>query len=213
MGACGSTNADADAEAAKEEQDQKGEAEDSPKSSPRAKDKGEKDGDFDFRETLRGVTCAVLEKLATSLEYESEALQEIAVNAGHAHYVDLLAPQYFEKALRDALDMKRVPEREPDCERSNLAYEQQKFANFVVAAAAAPFRSPPPSRREFAKRMQNAALKTQEALKSSAAQTTNADLKKDLGFFSRAFNFMQGDIASDGSQLLYQNIDKMCEVE
>jgi len=203
MGACASTNADADQEAAQDEHEQKG---DKP-SSPRK----DKDGDFDFRETLRGVTCAVLDRLATTLEYEGELYQEIAIRAGRSHFMDLMGPQFFEKVFSTYLYLKTV--REPDVERSNLAYEHQRYSNFISSALASPFRTPAPSRKEFAKKMQDAARKTQETLKSSAAQTTNADLKQHLDFFIRVFDFLQGDIAAEGSQLLYSNIDKICDSE
>src|SRR5690349_4573365 len=142
MGACGSTNADADAEAARQEeaeqeQKQKGKKDDSPKASPRSK---EKDGDFDFRETLRGVTCAVLDRLAATLEMEGERFQELAVKLGYTHYMELCAPQHFEKVFRESLEMKKVAE--PEVERSNLAYEQQRFVNFVTKASTARWREP-----------------------------------------------------------------------
>ena len=67
---------------------------------------------------------------------------------GYTHYMELCAPQHFEKAFRDSLEIKKIAE--PEVERSNLAYEQQRFVNFMalcVYAGASLVEVPKASRR------------------------------------------------------------------
>jgi hypothetical protein len=65
---------------------------------------------------------------------EGERYQELAVKLGYTHYMELCVPQHIEKVLRDSLEIKKIAE--PEAERSNLAYEQQRFVWLCVCVRA-----------------------------------------------------------------------------
>jgi len=83
--------------------------------------------DFDFKETLKSVLLLILNRLVTALEYEQEGFLDLAQKRSKKNYLELLAPQNFEKVLRDSFDLDTVKPAEPDLERSDPSYEQQRF--------------------------------------------------------------------------------------
>jgi len=165
--------------------------------------------DFDFKETLKSVLLLILNRLLTALEYESEAFLDLAQKRQKKNYMDLLAPQHFEKVLRDAFDLDAVKPVEPELDRSDINYEQQRFFRILEACEKAPYRSGT-TRDKLVAAVQKAAKDTQKELRDSAIQSQSSDLKIHLLFFAKALDVVNGDIANH-PELLYSNIDDICE--
>jgi len=165
--------------------------------------------DFDFKETLKSVLLLILNRLLTALEYECEAFLDLAQKRSKKNYMDLMAPQHFEKVLRDAFDLDAVRPAEPELDRSDINYEQQRLVRILEACEKAPFRSGT-TRDRLVAAVQKAAKDTQKELRDSAIQSQSSDLKIHLLFFAKAFDIVSGDIANH-PELLYSNIDDMCD--
>lgn len=204
MGACGSTSADAD-EKARQEVDHED-------VSVKVKSSEKKqDSELDFRETLKGTLIVVLERLAGTLEYESDAYLEIARTMEKDNFMDLMKPHYFDKFFREQFDLKEVEVKEPEVDESNALHEYQKFTYLLQAVKEADYKQPYPSRKDLAAGVQKAAKKTQDQLKAAieACDGGSSEMKKNLKFFVKVFEFLQGDIGGDNN-VLYDNIDKLC---
>jgi len=165
--------------------------------------------DFDFKETLKSVLLLILNRLVTALEYEQEGFLDLAQKRSKKNYLELLAPQNFEKVLRDSFDLDTVKPAEPDLERSDPSYEQQRFFRFLEACEKASFR-PGVTREKFVQAVQKATKETQKELRDSAIQSQSSDLKIHLLFFAKALDVLTGDILSN-PELLFSNIEDMCE--
>jgi len=187
----------------------------SPKSVP---DKGtstsshdEKQGaDVDFIETLKVVVLLVLNRLVTALEYEQEGFMDLATKRSKRNYLELMAPQHFDKLLRETFDLDAVRPADPDVEPSDPNYEQQRYIRLLESCEKAPFRLPVPSADKFATAIQKASKATQKELRESAVASDSSDLKVHLFFFAKALDVVDGDIISH-HELLYANIDDMTE--
>ena len=169
-------------------------------------DKKDKE-DFDFRETVKAVVLVVLERCAAGLEYESDAYADIAKALDKEDFMDLMAPEHFEKVFKDYLDIKGDVQ-EPEVEEGHPLYNFQRFNNFLSACASADYKRPPPSRKELTTRVQSAAKKTQEQLKNAQSACDSKELKAHLKLFVKVLETLQGDIAGD-RQLLYKQIDEL----
>jgi hypothetical protein len=165
--------------------------------------------DFDFKETLKSVLLLILNRLVTALEYEQEGFLDLAQKRSKKNYLELLAPQHFEKVLRDSFDLDAVKPADPDLERSDPSYEQQRFFRILEACEKAPFR-PGVTRDKFVQAVQKATKETQKELRDSAIQSQSSDLKIHLLFFAKALDVVTGDIVNH-PELLYSNIDDICE--
>jgi len=165
--------------------------------------------DFDFKETLKSVLLLILNRLVTALEYEQEGFLDLAQKRSKKNYLELLAPQHFEKVLRDAFDLDAVKPADPDLERSDPSYEQQRFFRILEACEKAPFRSGV-TRDKLVAAVQKATKETQKELRDSAIQSQSSDLKIHLLFFAKALDVVAGDIANH-PELLYSNIDDISE--
>jgi len=170
----------------------------------------EKGSDFDFRETLKGVVLLILDRLVTALEYEQEGFMDLAAKRSKKNYLELIAPQHFDKLLRETFDIDSSPPAQPDVEQSDPNYEQQRYLRLIEACVKAPFRSPVPSGEKFATAIQKAAKLTQKELRESAISSDSSDLKIHLFFFAKALDVIDGDIISH-HELLFSNIDDMCD--
>jgi len=165
--------------------------------------------DFDFKETMKSVLLLTLNRLVTALEYEQEGFLDLAQKRNKKNYMELIAPQYFEKVLRDAFDLDAVKPSEPELDRSDLNYEQQRFSRILEACEKAPWRSGI-TRDKLVVSVQKATKDTQKELRDSAIQSQSSDLKIHLLFFAKALDVVNGDIAHH-PDLLYSNIDDICE--
>jgi len=165
--------------------------------------------DFDFKETLKSVLLLILNRLATALEYEQEGFLDLAQKRSKKNYLELMAPQFLEKVLRDSFDLDTVKPAEPELERSDPSYEQQRFFRVLEACEKASFR-PGVTKDKFVQAVQKATKETQKELRDSAIQSQSSDLKIHLLFFAKALDVVTGDILSN-PELLYSNIDDMCE--
>jgi len=165
--------------------------------------------DFDFKETLKSVLLLILNRLVTALEYEQEGFLDLAQKRSKKNYLELLAPQHFEKLLRDTFDLDAVKPAEPELERSDPSYEQQRFFRILEASEKAPFR-PGITRDKLIAAVQKATKETQKELRDSAIQSQSSDLKIHLLFFAKALDVVAGDIVNH-PELLYSNIDDICE--
>jgi len=212
MGVCGSKVED-DEQVVEEHTDAKTEKKAQPAAAPARGSDGvpedKESADFDFKETMKSVLLLILNRLLTALEYESEAFLDLAQKRSKKNYMDLLAPQHFEKVLRDAFDLDSVKPVEPELERSDLNYEQQRFFRILEACDKAPWRSGV-TRDKLVLAVQKAAKETQKELRDSAIQSQSSDLKIHLLFFAKALDVVNGDIANH-PDLLYSNIDDICE--
>jgi len=170
-------------------------------------DKGSSDSDF--KETLKSVLLLILNRLVTALEYEQEGFLDLAQKRSKKNYLELMAPQFLEKVLRDSLDLDTVKPAEPELERSDPSYEQQRFFRILEACEKASFR-PGVTREKFVQAVQKATKETQKELRDSAIQSQSSDLKIHLLFFAKALDVITGDILSN-PELLYSNIEDMCE--
>jgi len=187
----------------------------SPKSAP---DKGtstssrdEKQGaDVDFVETLRAVVLLILNRLVTALEYEQEGFLDLATKRSKKNYLDLMAPQHFDKLLRETFDLDALRPADPEVEPSDPSYEQQRYIRLLETCERAPFRVPVPSADKFALAIQKASKATQKELRESAVASDSSDLKIHLFFFAKALDVVDGDIVSH-HELLYSNVDDMTE--
>jgi len=165
--------------------------------------------DFDFKETLKAVLLLILNRLVTALEYEQEGFWDLAQKRSKKNYMELLAPQHFEKVLRDSFDLDSVRPVDPELDRSDQSYEQQRFFRILEACEKAPFR-PGTSREKFVQNVQKATKETQKELRDSAIQSQSSDLKIHLLFFAKALDVVMGDIIAH-PELLYSNVDDICE--
>jgi len=164
----------------------------------------------DFRETLKSVIVLILNRLVTALEYEQEGFLDLAVKRSKKNYMELIAPQHFEKVLRDLFDVDSVKPGQPEVDHSDPNYEQQRFMKLLEACEKASFRTPVPSSDKLVATVQKATKATQQELRESAIASDSSDLKIHLFFFAKALDVVAGDIASH-PELLYSNIDDMCE--
>jgi len=167
-------------------------------------------GDFDLRETLKAVVLLILDRLVTALEYEQEGFMDLAAKRSKKNYLELIAPQHFDKLLRETFDLDSTPPAQPDIDQSDPNYELQKYLKLIEACVKASFRSPVPSGEKFANSIQKAAKLTQKELRESAISSDSSDLKIHLFFFAKALDVVDGDIVSH-HELLYSNIDDMCD--
>jgi len=189
----------------------------STKSAP-PEEKGDKKGggeekeasNTDFRETLKAVTILILNRLVTALEYEQEGFLDLATKRSKKNYMELIAPQHFEKFLRETFDVDSVKPGQPEVDSSDPNYEQQKFMKLLEACEKAPFRSPVPSPDKFATAVQKASKATQKELRESAIASDSSDLKIHLFFFAKALDVVDGDIVGH-PELFYSNIDDLCD--
>jgi len=165
--------------------------------------------DFDFKETMKSVLLLTLNRLATALEYEQEGFLDLAQKRNKKSYMELIAPQHFEKVLREAFDLDAVKPVEPELDRSDINYEQQRFFRILEACEKAPWRSGI-TREKLVISVQKATKDTQKELRDSAIQSQSSDLKIHLLFFAKALDVVNGDIANH-PDLLYSNIDDICE--
>jgi len=124
--------------------------------------------------------------------------------------MELIAPQHFEKLLRDTFDVDSVKPGQPEVDSSDPNYEQQRFMKLLEACENAPFRSPVSSPDKFATAVQKASKATQKELRESAIASDSSDLKIHLFFFAKALDVVDGDIVGH-PELLYSNIDDMCD--
>jgi len=164
--------------------------------------------DFDFKETLKSVLLLILNRLVTALEYEQEGFLDLAQKRHKNNYLELMAPQHFEKVLRDSFDLESVKPAEVELDRGDPSYEQQRFVRLVEACEKAPFRNLP--RDRFIQSIQKATKETQKELRDSAVASQSSDLKIHLFFFAKALDVIAGDLLSN-PDLLYSNIDDMCD--
>jgi len=208
MGICGSKVEEEEAVVA--EQPDK-----APGRSP-AKEDGDKKGgseegaNTDFRETLKAVMILVLNRLVTALEYEQEGFLDLAVKRSKKNYMELIAPQHFEKLLRELFDVDSVKTGSPEVDQSDPNYEQQRFMKLLDACEKAEYKTPIPSVDKLVASVQKATKATQQELRDSAIASESSDLKIHLFFFAKALDVVTGDIASH-PELLYSNIDDMCD--
>jgi len=204
VGICTSTSEDANAEAKNAAGD--GGAKpgtDSKKGSSPASE----EGDSEFRETLRKTLCLVLDRMLLALSYEAEAFVDVAKMLPASNLIGICGGEGIDKLLRDTFEIKGV--REPEVDARHLCYEQQKLSALVAACTDAPFKRPIPNKRELVQRIQTVVKKSQTLLDRAYGFAPSSDLKLQLNFFSRTLNFCQGDIAADGSNLLYEQIDAL----
>jgi len=124
--------------------------------------------------------------------------------------MELIAPQHFEKVLRDLFDVDSVKPAQPDVDQADPNYEQQRFMKLLEACEKAPFRSPVPAADKLVASVQKATKATQQELRESAIASDSSDLKIHLFFFAKALDVVAGDIAAH-PELLYSNIDDMCD--
>jgi len=165
--------------------------------------------DFDFKETLKSVLLLILNRLVTALEYEQEGFLDLAQKRNKKNYLELLAPQHFEKVLRESFDLDTVKPADPELDRADPSYEQQRFFRVLEACEKASFR-PGVTRDKFVQAVQRATKETQKELRDSAIASQSSDLKIHLLFFAKALEVCGGDLVSN-PDLLYSNIDDMCE--
>jgi len=165
--------------------------------------------DVDFKETLKSVLLLILNRLVTALEYEQEGFLDLAQKRNKRNYLELLAPQHFEKVLRESFDLDAIKPVEPELDRADPSYEQQRFFRVLEACEKAPFR-PGVTRDKFVQAIQRATKETQKELRDSALASQSSDLKIHLLFFAKALDVCGGDLLSN-PELLYSNIDDMCE--
>jgi len=171
---------------------------------------GEEGANADFRETLKAVLLLVLNRLVTALEYEQEGFLDLAVKRSKKNYMELIAPQHFEKLLRDLFDVDSVKPGSPEVDHSDPNYEQQRFMKLLEACEKADYRTPIPSIDKLVASVQKATKATQQELRDSAIASESSDLKIHLFFFAKALDVVAGDIAHH-PELLYSNIDDMCD--
>jgi len=177
--------------------------------SPAGPSEDKESSDFDFKETLKSVLLLILNRLVTALEYEQEGFLDLAQKRSKKSYMELLAPQHFEKVLRDAFDLDSVRPADPELDRSDINYEQQMFFRILEACEKAPWR-PGITREKLIQAVQKATKDTQKELRDSAIQSQSSDLKIHLLFFAKALDVVGGDIINH-PELLYTNIDDICE--
>jgi len=211
MGICGS-KVEEDAPVVEEQHESKPERKEKPKETTTHHDSPREDkesSDFDFKETVKSVLLLILNRLVTALEYEQEGFLDLAQKRNKKNYLELLAPHHFEKVLRDSFDLDTVKPAEPELDRGDPSYEQQRFFRILEACEKAPFR-PGVTRDKFVQSIQRATKETQKELRDSAIASQSSDLKIHLLFFAKALEVFGGDILSN-PELLYTNIDDMCE--
>jgi len=182
MGVCSSTKVEDDEKGLEDQTDNKAmKSATNPKTENKEKpttQSEEKEGsDFDFRETLKAVVLLILDRLVTALEYEQEGFMDLAAKRSKKNYLELIAPQHFDKLLRETFDIDSCPPAQPDVEQSDPNYEQQRYLRLIEACVKAPFRSPVPSGEKFATAIQKAAKLTQKELRESAISSDSSDLK------------------------------------
>jgi len=165
--------------------------------------------DVDFKETLRAVLLLILNRLVTALEYEQEGFLDLAQKRGKRNYMELMAPQHFEKVLRETFDLDAVKPAEPELDRADINYEQQRFFRMVEACEKAPYRSGT-NREKLVGAVQKATKETQKELRDSAISSQSSDLKIHLLFFAKALDVVNGDILKN-PELLYSNVDDICD--
>jgi len=149
-----------------------------------------------------------LNRLVTALEYEQEGFMDLAVKRLKKNYMELIAPQHFEKLLRDLFDLGTAKPALPEVDQSDPNYEQQRFMKLLDACEKAPWQSIPNDK--LVASVQKATKATQQELRESAIASDSSDLKIHLFFFAKALDIVTGDIASH-PELLYSNIDDMCD--
>lgn len=209
MGLCSSTVEDANAEAKNAAGEQGGakSGTDSVRKQVVAAGTANDDADSEFRDTLRSSLLLVIDRMLTALSYEAEAFADVAKSIGAPNLIGICAGDGIDKLLRELFDVKGV--REPEVDARHICFEQQKLSALVAACTDAPWKRPIPNRREVVAKVQATIKKTQAALDRAYGSAPSSDLKLQVNFFSRTLNFCQGDIAADGSTLLYDQIDQL----
>lgn len=177
--------------------------------------------DDEYRSQLKSIFLHLLDRLLQVMEHElpsASALAALRAGTSDASYLSLFGSDTIESFLRAAFDVDSVPATPP---AGPSAEREQAFALLVQAASQRvdepmPSDKPTLNRRDFTERIKVVCNATQVELKASlAVLEANAatmqragDLRKSLLFFTKTFNFTQGDIAND-AKLLEKNIDEI----